>query len=455
MAVPTARWYRWGTMRRWPRPFSRCWRRRRTRTDCARGQPCSPWIMSPIAVWSCCWDCAKGSNQRTSSRMKEDSRHLAVFVYGLSGSGSERRTLTLAHAFATRGHKVDFVVACSQGPLYQDISPPVRLVALDHRWRHLPWAAMNKSRWALASVAALASYLRHEQPDVVLSAANHVNDAAVWARYLARSRTRLVVRVSNRLSPSAVHMPGKKLFRPQLAGRFYAWADAIIAVSDGVADDVARVTSLPRDRITTIYNPMVTPELQEKARTTIDHPWFAPSSPPVVLGVGRLAAQKDFPTLLKAFARVRAVRKVRLIILGEGKERPELEILVKGLGVAADVALPGFALNPFPYMMRASVFVLSSAWEGLPGVLIEAMACGCPVVSTDCPSGPAEILDGGAYGPLVPVGNDAALAKAVLSVLETPPDPDRLRAQAAMFSVDRSVDQYLEVLCGSEGVKGT
>lgn len=379
--------------------------------------------------------------------MKDDNRHLAVFVYGLSGSGSERRTLTLAHAFASRGHKVDLVVASSQGPLCRELSPSVRLVALDHRWRCLPWAVMNKSRWALASVAALAHYLRHEQPDVVLSAANHVNDAALWARYLARARTRLVVRVSNRLSPSAEYRRrDKQLFRPQLAGRFYSWADAIIAVSDGVADDVARVTGLPRERITTIYNPVVTPELYEKMRAPLDHPWFASSSPPVVLGVGRLTTQKDFPTLLKAFAQVRTVRKARLIILGEGEERRELEGLARQLGVVSDVDLPGFVLNPFPYMVRASLLVLSSAWEGLPGVLIEAMACGCPVVSTDCPSGPAEILDGGAYGPLVPVGDDAALAKAMLSVLETPPDPERLRARAALFSVERATDQYLRVL---------
>src|SRR5574337_901245 len=342
-------------------------------------------------IWSCCWVRAEEGNRRTPSRMKDDSRHLAVFVYGLSGSGSERRTLTLAAAFA--------------------------------------------------------DYLRHEQPDVVLSAANHVNDAALWARYITRARTRLVVRASNYLRPPANYTRrDTQLFRPQLAGCFYSWADAIIAVSEGVTDNVARVTGLPRERITTIYNPVVTPELYEKMRAPLDHPWFSPGSPPVVLGVGRLVAQKDFPNLLKAFARVRAMRKARLVILGEGKERPALEVLARKLGVASDVALPGFVLNPFPYMMRASVFVLSSAWEGLPGVLIEAMACGCPVASTDCPSGPAEILDSGAYGPLVPVGDEVALAKAIFSVLETPPDPERLRAQAALFSVDRATDQYLQVL---------
>src|SRR5574337_481384 len=440
-------------MRRWLRPSSRCWRRRRIRRGCARGRLYFLRTVLPTAIWSCCWGCAEESNRRTPSRMKADSRHLAVFVYGLSGGGSERRTLTLAHAFAARGHKVDLVVACSRGPLYQELSPLVRLVAFDHRWKCLPWAAMSKSRWALASVAALVSYLRHEQPDVVLSAANHVNDAALWARRLARSRTRLVVRVSNQLYTSVVYTSkAKNLFRLQLAGCFYPWADAIISISHGVADDVARVTGLPRERIATIYNPVVTPELQEKMRAPLDHPWFAPGSPPVVLAVGRLVAQKDFPTLLRAFARVRAAQKVRLIILGEGKERPALEALALELGVASDVDLPGFVLNPFPYMAQASLSVLSSAWEGFGNVVAEAMACGCPVVSTNCPSGPAEILDGGTYGPLVPVGDDAAMAEAILSVLNAPPDPNRLRARAALFSLDRATDQYLQVLLEPGGL---
>jgi glycosyltransferase involved in cell wall biosynthesis len=156
--------------------------------------------------------------------------------------------------------------------------------------------------------------------------------------------------------------------------------------------------------------------------------------------------QKDFPTLLKAFARVRAVREARLVILGEGKKRIELETLAQELGVAAEVDLPGWVDNPFAWMARAAVFVLSSAYEGLPGVLIQALACGCPVVSTDCPSGPAEILAGGTYGPLVPVGDDQALANAIFAVLSAPPDRDRLRARAAMFSMDRAVDQYLRHL---------
>ncbi len=223
-----------------------------------------------------------------------------------------------------------------------------------------------------------------------------------------------------------------------------------MAVSEGVAEDLALTASLPRERITTIYNPVVTPALAGQAQAPLTHPWFAPGSPPVLLAVGRLHYQKDFPTLLRAFARVRAVRAVRLLILGEGDQGVALQASAQELGITTDVELPGFVLNPFAYMARAAVFVLSSAYEGLPGVLIQALACGCPVVSTDCPSGPAEILEGGVYGPLVPVGDDAALAKAILSTLNARPNPDWLRTRAAEFSVDRAVDRYLEVLLRSQ-----
>jgi len=223
-------------------------------------------------------------------------------------------------------------------------------------------------------------------------------------------------------------------------------ADAVIAVSHDVAEDIVRHTGLDRNQITTIYNPTVTPDLAEKAKLYVDHPWLTPGSPPVILGAGRLSPQKDFQTLIKAFARIRAVHPARLIILGEGKKRNQLQALAQSLGVGDDVALPGFVENPFAWMTRSSIFVLSSAWEGLPGVLIEALACGCPTVSTDCPGGAAEILANGLYGMLVPVGDDKALAEAILATLDTPPAPELLRKRAAQFSIEKAVNQYLEVL---------
>jgi len=231
--------------------------------------------------------------------------------------------------------------------------------------------------------------------------------------------------------------------------RLYPQAHNIVAVSQGVAEDLSTLIQLSPDRVTVIYNPVITPNLLEQALAPLTHPWFEREQPPVILGAGRLSLQKDFPTLLRAFALVRQHRPARLVILGEGEERANLERLAIELGIQNDVSMPGFVDNPFAFMAKASVFVLSSAWEGFGNVLVEALACGCPVVATDCRSGPREILDNGRYGRLVPVGDHEALAKAILETLDNPDFPaDRqTRIQRAMeFSVDAAVDKYLKVL---------
>jgi glycosyltransferase involved in cell wall biosynthesis len=266
--------------------------------------------------------------------------------------------------------------------------------------------------------------------------------------------TRVLVSERNTLSAM---IGGSRRWRdrhlPRLLGHAYRQADGIVAVSDGVADDLARQSGLPRARIATVYNPVITPEIAALAGQPVAHRWFLPGAPPVILGVGSLSARKDFPTLLRAFAKLRKERDCRLVILGQAasskktqEQRAELTALAASLGVADDVDLPGFVANPFAYMARASVFVLSSAFEGLPGALIQAMACGCPVVSTDCPSGPAEILDNGRFGALVPVGDDGAMAAAIAATLERPVAAATLQARAAMFSVDRAVDRYLDLM---------
>lgn len=378
-------------------------------------------------------------------------RLIALFVFNLGDGGTSRRTLTLAHAFAARGHRVHLLVVRPDGPLRNELSPCIRLVELESGLLRLLPVRGRRRLQMWASIPALVRYLRQERPDVLLAAASHANPAALWARRLARTGTRLVLRASSHLSHSAWNR--KRLPRPLLpvfARLFYPWADAVIAVSEDVARDLSKVTGMPRERIVTIPNPVVTPELEEKARASLDHPWYRPGQPPVVLGVGRLVAAKDFPTLLRAFARLRARRLIRLMILGEGKGRAGLAALAEQLGIVGDVQFPGYVDNPFPYMARSAVFVLSSAYEGSPGVLIEAIACGCPVVSTDCP-GAAEILGGGVYGPLVPVGDDAALAMAVASVLDSPPKHERLQARAWGYGVDRATERYLEVLFGVTG----
>jgi glycosyltransferase involved in cell wall biosynthesis len=211
-------------------------------------------------------------------------------------------------------------------------------------------------------------YLRREQPDVLMSSANPLHPVALWARFLTGVKTRVVMRVSTHLSRSAVNAQRQpRRLRLWQARFFYAWADTAIAVSQGVADDIARLSGIIPERIFTIYNPVMVPELKQRMKEPLEHPWFTSGNLPVVLAAGRLAPQKDFPTLLKAFARVRTVREARLMILGEGEERAHLENLACKLNITAHTDFPGYVTNPLPYMVRAAVFVLSSAWEGLPG----------------------------------------------------------------------------------------
>jgi len=404
--------------------------------------------------------------------------HIALFMPSLGGGGVERVMFNLAGAFIEQGSRVDLVVCRAEGPFRDRVPAQLNVVALRAapagwtRFRILtadpkglkmllrPVLLPLNGSGQFRCLADLTRYLQRERPQVLLSAMTKSNLMAVWARHLAGVPTRLVISEHNTLSPNVSFSRKKRKWRrrflPSLVGRVYPRADAIIAVSDGVADDLVQRAGIPRERITTIYNPIVSPTLVSQAKAPLDHPWFQPSAPPVVLGVGRVHEQKDFPTLLRAFARVRVKREARLMILGtadpvRAKLRTEIVTLATQLGIADDVVLPGFVANPFAYMAHAAVFVLSSIWEGLPSVLIEALACGCPVVSTDCPSGPAEILENGKYGPLVPVGDNVALAEAIVSVLQTPPDRDWLRERGAMFAVDQAADRYLQVLLGKAG----
>jgi glycosyltransferase involved in cell wall biosynthesis len=313
----------------------------------------------------------------------------------------------------------------------------------------LPIVLALKPPKTIRCLHGLAIYLRREQPDALLSAKTPANLVAIWAKRLAKVRTRIVVSERTNLSTVTQQSPKWRWrYVAPLIGKVYPQAERIVTVSRGVADDLAACTGLPRATIGTIYNPTLTTEIAEKAQAPISHTWLPPTTTPVILGVGRLVPQKDFPTLLKAFAHVHRKHPARLLILGEGRERAKLEALVSELGIAEDVSFPGFEPNPYAFMARASVFVLSSAWEGLPNALIEALACGCPVVSTNCPSGPQEILDNGAFGPLVPVGDDRALAEAILHTLENPPNAERLRSRAAEFDIREISRQYLNVLLG-------
>jgi glycosyltransferase involved in cell wall biosynthesis len=376
--------------------------------------------------------------------------------------------IDLATALAAQGYRVDVIFSRPVGPYLTQVPAPVKTIVLQAApggvmylrqllARDLGSAALPAALLlggVFRYLLSLVQYLQQEHPAVLISGKTSSNLAALWARRLAGAASRLIVCEHTNLSQEVNDRVKKGHWHwrlvPRVVGRMYPWADAIVAVSDGVADDLSYRAAIPRERVVTIYNPTITPAVLQQAQQPLAHPWFRAGAPPVVLGGGRLVAQKDFVTLLKAFARVRAVRDVRLVILGEGNKRAELETVARKLGVAAEVEMPGYVDNPFPYMVRAAAFALSSTHEGLPGVLIQALACGCPVVSTDCPSGPREILQDGRYGRLVAVGDDAALAQALLLTLDESPDRDKLRTRAAQFSAKRAADRYLDICVGGK-----
>jgi glycosyltransferase involved in cell wall biosynthesis len=224
----------------------------------------------------------------------------------------------------------------------------------------------------------------------------------------------------------------------------YARADGVICISEGVADDVARVTGVPRERIHVVRNPTLTPQFVAQLEETCSHPWFEPGQAPVVLAAGNLAPVKRFDVLLSAVAPLLRELGLRLVILGEGKERESLLRAAERLGIRQLVDLPGFVANVLPYMRRAAIFVHPSEREGYGNVLAEAMACGTPVVATDCPSGPREILAGGRYGPLVPVGDVLALRQAMRDVLSDPLPPEILREAVASSTSENACRGYLQ-----------
>jgi glycosyltransferase involved in cell wall biosynthesis len=358
---------------------------------------------------------------------------IAFFLPSLRGGGAERVIVNLADGLTQRGFPVDIVLAAAEGTYLDQLPAGVRVVDL------------HASR-VLQSLGALTRYLRRERPRVLIPSMSHANVVALWAARLAGRRTPVIVTVHNTLSQTT-HQHGALAGRlwPTMLRRFYPWASAVVAVSRGAASDLIQTSGLPRERVQVVYNPVITPATLALGREAPGHPWFAPGEPPVILGVGRLTAQKDFFTLIRAFAQVRRRHTARLIILGEGEDRPALSALAEELEVSADVALPGFRDNALAFMAGAAVFVLSSAWEGLPTVLIEALAVGTRVVSTDCPSGPREILQEGRLGALVPVGDATALAGAIIDSLEHPAGAVPLEALAP-FTRDAAVDHYIRLI---------
>jgi len=359
---------------------------------------------------------------------------LSILVSFSGEGGVERMVLNLVNAFAGRGLQVHLLLIKTRSRHLGELHPAIRVIELG-------------GRHTTTSLLPLIRYLRTWRPCSLLAAKDRAGRLAVVARALAGTPTRLVVRLGTNLSAALAHRSSSKLWLRRAAIRlFYPRIDRIIAVSEGVRQDTVAVAGIDPERIAVVRNPVITPRLLELAQRAPTHPWLQAAGHPVILGAGRLTVQKDFATLIRAFARLREKRPCRLIILGEGRQKAKLQALAAELGVAEAVDLPGFSDNPYACMARANLFVLSSRWEGSPNVLTEAMSLGTPVVSTDCPSGPREILADGRHGPLVPVGDWQALATAMQQVLDAPPDSDSLREAVREYAVETSASRYLEIL---------
>lgn len=363
--------------------------------------------------------------------MSDGREEMVFYMPHLPVGGAERMLVRLADGLSRRGHAVRILLDRMEGDMLAAVPGSVTVEALD--------AARSA-----AAIPRLAGWLRQNQPPILLSALSHQNIVAILARWLARAPTRIVVSEHTILSRQTTETDAwQHKLMPFLARRLYPLADARVAVSEAALQDLATITGLPRRRFDLIHNPVIPDEIVAKPVPPAPRErWFDDGGPPVIVAAGRLVPLKDFPVLLGAFALLTAERQVRLIILGEGPERQELERLRDRLGLAEAVRLPGVVPETLPYFAGAAAVAMTSRYEGFGMVLVEAMACGTPVVSTACPGGPAEILDGGRFGPLVPVGDAEALARALASVLDAPPPADLLRSRASDFVTSRSVDGY-------------
>ena len=403
-----------------------------------------------------------------------DGRRIGILTPSLAGQGAERKSLSIAAGLLERGHEVDLVlerlvchypdeVPSRARVLYASIGNDARTRLNLERvaatieplvpepvpwWVRYPRVGMvvcfgcrnpahlvstRLPRWA----ACTAEYLDRRQPHAILAMNVLAAATAAMASRQSRRDTRTV---------ATLHEPliRRRLLRRARAS--YPYADAVVGVSHGVASEFERIPGLVQDRIHVIYNPVVSEYLRRKEHEPVNHPWFDKSGSRVIVAVGKLIERKDYANLLTAFSRLNVDQSVRLIVLGEGRLRHKLLALADRLRIADHVDFPGFVENPYAFLARADLFVLSSRNEALPTVLIEAMACGCPVVSTDCRFGPREILEDGRLGALVPVGDSVALAAAMARTLSDPPRSDELRKKAAYFSTDRAVDRYEELL---------
>jgi glycosyltransferase involved in cell wall biosynthesis len=358
---------------------------------------------------------------------------VAFFLATSGHSGVDRLMRNLIPAVARRGYAVDLLKVRRHGPEIGD-APGVRVVDL-------------RSRHVYSSVIELVRYLWRERPVVMLSDKDKVNRTALFARWLAGVPTRLVLRSGTTISVDLANRSFLERWKQRNSMRMlYRDASAVLVPSQSAGQDLIRYARLPSTLVRSVPSPVVPASLLEQRLPKPTHPFFSDGAIPVILGVGELSPRKDFATLIRAFEQVRRQRACRLLILGKGGQRDALLELARTLGVENDVDMPGFSDAVAAHLQHARVFALCSRWEGMPVVLIEALASGTPVVASDCPGGSRELLRDGELGRLVPVGNVQALARALVATLDEPDEPERRREAARPYEIEAATAAYLTAM---------
>lgn len=360
-------------------------------------------------------------------------RKIAFFVPNLYGGGAQRVFVNLANQFASRGFNTDLVLIKNEGVYRGFVNAKVKVVDL-------------KCKKAFLSVLPLIKYIEKNEPAVLLASIDAACIVAALAKIFSRVKFRLLIR-------QAYYFSSPKRFKKKIVGlllkKSYAQADSIIVLTKNMRDDILKKFNALADKIFVIYNPVDLSCIEADSMASLEHSWFTEGKGgkfKLILAAGVLRQIKGFDCLIRAFHQIKKREKIKLIILGSGRDKKKLESLAQELGLEDDISLPGFVDNPFAYMRKADVFVLSSFFEGCPNVILEAMCCGAPIVSTDCPSGPSEILENGKYGRLVPVGDVSAMARAIIETLDNPLPPGFLRKRAEDFGIEKVADRYLDVM---------
>ncbi len=361
--------------------------------------------------------------------MKTD---ICIFAPSFGNGGAEKMTINLCRGFSEHGYVVDLILRDKNIPFLNVLGKNINIIEF----------SKDKSKTS----GELFSYIKEHQPQILLSTKGGDKEA-IYVKKFFRSKTKVVLRHGTTFSMRDKNRNLiKRIISLYKLKRLLPSADLIIAVSKGVAEDIQKITGINKDRVKVVPNPTIVPEIFELAKKEIDHVWFKGKSSPIILGAGGFRKSKDFPTLIRAFKILRKSVNAKLVILGDGRKREEIEKLIRKLHLSEHVYLPGFQENPYAFMARADLFVLSSIWEGCPNVLIEAMALGTPVVSTNCPSGPWEILQGGKYGKLVEPGNYEELARAMEHTLKNPLPPEKLKNAVKKYELKNSIKSHIEVL---------